>query len=63
MKPSFIPLASFAFEVFQSKGEHVPCFIHLPHMEPNIVETYGIPPYSVSEMFILCGYVAQTLGD
>tara|TARA_R100000654_G_scaffold52593_1_gene78709 strand:+ start:950 stop:1144 length:195 start_codon:yes stop_codon:yes gene_type:complete len=63
MKPSFIPLASFAFEMLQSKGETIPCLINLPHMKPGSVEAYSLPPYDVSEMFILCGYVAKLLGS
>jgi len=63
MKPSFIPLTSFAFELLQSKGEEVPCFIHLPGMKPGTVEAYALPPYEISEMFILCGYVAKLLGS
>ena len=63
MKPSFVPLTSFAFELLQSKGEEVPCLIRLPHMKPGMVEAYALPPYKVSEMFILCGYVAKLLGS
>ena len=63
MKPSFVPLTSFAFELLQSKGEEVPCLIHLPHMKAGTVEAYALPPYDVSEMFILCGYVAKLLGS
>lgn len=58
MKPSFIPLSSFAYEMLQSKGHEVPCLIHLPHMKDGMVEAYAIPPYEPSEMFILCRLVA-----
>jgi hypothetical protein len=61
MKPSFVPLSSFAFEILQSKGEEVPCLIHLPHMKPGTVEAYALPPYNITEMFILCDYVAKLL--
>lgn len=61
MKPSFVPLYSFAFQMIQSRGEEVPFLIHLPYMKPHEVEAYGLPPYDVSEMFIICGYVAKML--
>lgn len=61
MKPSFVPLSSYAYEMIQSKGEDVPCLIRLPHMGENSIEAYAIPPYCESEMFILCGYVAKML--
>jgi hypothetical protein len=62
MKPSFIPLSSFAFEMLQSKGEEVECFIHLPHMKESVVELYAIPPYQPSDMFVLCRLVAGLMG-
>lgn len=61
MKPSFVPLSSFAYEMLQSKGQEVPCLIHLPYMKTGTVEAYAIPPYQVSEMFILCRYVAELI--
>tara|TARA_Y100001972_G_scaffold101471_1_gene126376 strand:- start:926 stop:1126 length:201 start_codon:yes stop_codon:yes gene_type:complete len=63
MKPSFIPLSSFAYEMLQSKGQDIPCLIHLPHMKPGTVEAYAVPPYELSEMFILCRYVAELMKE
>jgi len=61
VKPSFVPLSSFAYEMLQSKGHEVPCLIHLPHMKTGTVEAYAIPPYEAEEMFILCRYVAELI--
>lgn len=63
MKPSFIPLSSYTFELIQSRGDVVPNLIHLPSSKPLVMEGYSMPPYDISEMFILCGYVAQMLRD
>jgi hypothetical protein len=63
MRPSFIPLSSFALEMLQSRGEDVECFIHLPHMKQTVVELYAIPPYRLSDMFILCRLVARWLNE
>ncbi len=63
MKPTFIPLSSFAYEMLQSKGHDIPCLIHLPHMKAGMVEAYGLPPYEPSEMFILCRYVAELMKE
>lgn len=62
MKPSFIPLSSFAFEVLQSRhGENVPNAISRPSTNSNAIDVYELPPYEVGDMFILCKYVALLL--
>ena len=63
MKPSIVPLSSFMFELIQSRGDVVPNLIYLPTSKPGIMEGYELPPYHISEMFILCGYLAKSLGD
>lgn len=52
-----IPLSSFTYMMLERTGREVPCMIEVN----GRMEGYGMPPYDILEMFILCPMIAQML--